>query len=418
MTTVVQMDQIPSMKTSASQVQKAIKAPSAFDYLSCIICIATLVSSNFWKVQGPLVFLSFIIFSIIFITYCAFYYNVIYKNFILLLFSILGFIYLFLSWFQIIPGKPEFFLQEYVFRMGYFAVAIYPVTAMFYSLFYVINYKSMMHFFCISSIFGCIISVLFLYVFPPYDGHWLVEGSQISFLQSIYSNLNYTITSITILFSWSIFLIFNQKKWVIFLYSIFMVSSASVQMMLFGILAMVLWNLKQPIKIVKPLGLLIVFGFPISALFLVMFAQQIGIDPNTIHRAQWWVEALLAMLSNGGIGLGFGADSTTDFIVEDRFQMLGKWGQLPIHVIHNDFIYTFYSMGFIGGLLIILYHFKFLMPNSLNDRIIDRHLSLFFLIACLTTSVNSAFLSPTIFIGLCFIYGYLQSMTDYYRSAR
>jgi len=159
----------------------------------------------------------------------------------------------------------------------------------------------------------------------------------------------------------------------------------------------------------KPLSYIIVLGFPLAAMLMLIFGQQFGIDPNTIHRAKWWAEALAATLQNGGIGLGFGADSTTDFIVEDRFQMLGKWGQLPIHVIHNDFIYSFYSMGVVGGILVLLFHFKSLSPVTVWAANLDKHLAFMFLTACLTTSVNSAFVSPTIFVGLCFIYGYLQS---------
>lgn len=405
-------DRFHHVHVPVARFQNGLGRPSFFDYLACAISVITLASSNFWKVQGPVILFAFIIFCISYVVYSAIRRNIFYKNTILFLFSLVGIIYLILSWFDFLPGDPEFFLQDYVFRMGYFVAAIYPITAMFYALFCTLRNNDMFTMFSYVSITGCIVSVVALYLFPPYDGHWLVEGSQISFVDTIYSNVNYTITNITILLLWAVFWIFRNNKALIVMFLLFLLSSASAQMLLLSILVLVIWSVNQPAKVVKPIALLIVFGFPFSAILMVIFGQQLGIDPNTIHRAKWWTEALLAMLANGGIGLGFGADSTTDFIVEDRFQMLGKWGQLPIHVIHNDFVYSFYSMGVIGGVLILLYHFRSLIPSISVDRNINRHLSLIFLTICLTTSVNSAFVSPTIFVGLCFLYGYLQSMSN------
>jgi hypothetical protein len=246
--------------------------------------------------------------------------------------------------------------------MGYFTVALFPITAGFYVMFTRASQTIGFMKLAMVGVASMAVAAIVMYLFPVYDGHWMVEGSETSLLATISGFLNYSINAVGVVFWWSLLALVRNSKAGMGLAIVAMFLSESAQMNVLGAVVLLVWTSKQPLQLARILGAVVILGFPFMAVLLVAFGGQFGIDPNTVHRAQWWVEALSAVANKGGIALGFGADSTSDFAVDDRFQMLGKWGNLPIHVIHNDFIYSFYSTGVVGGILLILFHFRSLIP--------------------------------------------------------
>src|SRR5208283_264399 len=95
---------------------------------------------------------------------------------------------------------------------------------------------------------------------------------------------------------------------------------------------------------------------------------------------------------------------------EDRFLVLGKWAKMPVMVIHNSFVYVFYSMGIIGGSIFVLFNLRDLAPSAIHKPNIERHAGSMFLMACLTASTNVVLESPNYVLGLCWIYGYLLEL--------
>lgn len=415
------------IKVAASNIPKALDGRRSFsneasrmrpwDWLSLTLAFTVLASSNYWKVVGsaPLV---------LFTTFCAIYLLIEVQSRRRLLnftwlgaISSLGALYLALSYFQMLPGKPVMYDQRYVFRMGYFVLIIYPITAFFYQIFTKLsNEEAGLNAAKLALVISLAMSLL-LYFYPPIDGHWIVEGQDISFFGSVYSNLNYTLTNLAILFLFAVIQL--SLRWRLFglLLALFAVTSDSAQMNLVALIILAFSFSRNPCTLSKWISRSIIFGFPIAAIFMVVFADTVGIDPNTIHRAKWWTEALHATAQTGGIGLGFGADSTTDYIVEERFDQFGKWEQLPVHVIHNDIVYLFYALGLVGGAIFIYYLLWYLQPD--NDRAWNARAASFFLVVlCVTLTVNSGLVSPSIFVGVCMLLGYLEAFRDRARPER
>lgn len=385
---------------------------NGFDIVMLAISMIVICSSTYWKVQGPTILLGFVTLCIVHTTIGYVSNRIVYKSRSLALFSVVGACYIILSYLRWLVGEPKFFLQEYILRMGYFVLVIYPISSSFYLLFRKTIAANYVRRLAIIGIISSICASIAAYIFPSYDGHWNIEGTEADLFSTIYLTLNYNIANVSILFFWSALFILKDTKYVKFLVPIFMLTSDSAQFIVLGAMSTFILLYRHPTKIAKPLGFLVIFGFLGSAVLLYMFGSQIGLDPNTSHRATWWIEALKAVINNGGLGLGFGADSTTDFIVEDRFQMLGKWGNLPIHVIHNDFVYSIYATGFVGGAIFLIFHLIHLPPKSKVEREYDRHAVIMYVSACLTMSANSALVSPVLLVGICWIYGYLAALRD------
>lgn len=378
-----------------------------FDWLMISLSLLAIGSSGYWKVQGPVILISFVAFCIAYVAFGAIVHRIKFRSDLLLAWSVVGVIHLGLSYFRWLPGEPAFYLREYVIRMGYFTLTIYPITAAFYVMFVRVQQSIGLQSLAKIGATSMMAAAIITYLFPAYDGFWFVEGAETDFVSTIGNVLNYSLNGIGIVFWWSVLALVRNSKIGVAVCILVMLISNSAQMNFLALITLVVWVSRDPSKLARPLGLLTIIGFPLSAMLLIVFGSQFGIDPNTLHRAQWWVEALSAVANNGGLALGFGADSTSDFAVDDRFQMLGKWGNLPIHVIHNDFVYSFYAMGIIGGVLFIIFHMKSILPTYHLNKPYTKHAVLMFFIVCLTTSVNSALVSPATSIGLCWAYAYL-----------
>jgi len=389
-----------------------------FDYVFVGLMFLAMGTSPFWKVQGPLILVSFVALCIAYAAHVAIVHRILFKSVVLAAWSVVGGIYVALSWLRWLPGEPEFFLREYVLRMGYFVFSIYPVTAALYAMFARVREHGRLGNLAIVGLVTVSTSALMFYASPPVDGHWIVEGSEIDIVSALIATVGYALTNTAILFWWSLtYLLRNSRAWIA-LCALIMFLSESAQMKLLGLILFAVWMVRQPFKVAVPLMAAIIAGFPLVALLLVGFGNQLGFDPNITHRASWWVDAMVAVLQTGGAGLGFGADSTRDFIVEDRFQMLGKWNRLPIHVIHNDYIYSFYSMGLIGGALFLWFHFKELAPRRAPDLASARHALFLLLAVCVATSANAALVSPQVLLGLCWVYAYLTVLNRRSNSVR
>jgi hypothetical protein len=383
-----------------------------FDYLMIALAFVVMASSVHWKVEGPAIIIAFVGFCVAYALFNYVHRGIVLRNAVLVLWTTVGIAHVLLSYLGWLPGHPAFHLQAYVFRMGYFTFVVLPVTSAFYAMFVVVQRNRAMPVLAWLGVAAGVGAAVSYYLYPPVDGYWLVEGEALTMPGVALDVLNYSIDNIAIVFWWSLFtLARNSWRAMVPLVAVLLLSD-SAQMNLLALLAMAIWAVRNPLRWSRPIAALIIFGCPLAAIFLVLFAGNMGIDPNTIHRARWWVEALMAVAKNGGIALGFGSDSTHDYALDERFQMLGKWGQLPIHVIHNDFCYAFYSTGLIGGALLLLLHFKYYSPQWAPDRGTARVGVIVFLMACLTTSVNSAMVSPTILIGLCWAYAYGSALNS------
>jgi hypothetical protein len=76
-------------------------------------------------------------------------------------------------------------------------------------------------------------------------------------------------------------------------------------------------------------------------------------------------------------------------------------------VPHNDFVYLFLAMGFVGGILMLVFFFRELMPRASGNRMRGAHMGYMFCIVALASAVNPALLTPTYIAGLCWVYAYL-----------
>jgi hypothetical protein len=297
-------------------------------------------------------------------------------------------------------------------RMGYFTCLVYPATAAFYV--FLAKARSAdnlrtLAWLCIASSVGAMLAYHF---FPVYDDSWRVEGRDSGFLSDLFAVLDYGIHNISVLFWWgALLLAIGRPTWMVCALA-FMLASDSAQMRLLAAMLTLLWIWPRPAKIALPLSLMIVIGFPVAGAFVVWSNTALSVAPDMVGRARWWVDSLYALAQNYGFGYGFGADSVTDATAEDRFLVLGKWAKLPVMVIHNSFVYVFYSMGVVGGVLFILFYVLDLRPRETHRRDIDQHAAIMFLTACLTTAVNTTLESPNYVLGLCWIYGYLLELND------
>jgi len=384
-----------------------------FDWFFIGTILLGIGTSLLWKTQGSAVLIGIALLSCIYAIHGHFSYGIFLRNKILLAWTILGILHLGLSLMAWLPGTPVFFRQEYVLRMGYFTFLVYPATAAFYLLFTRTRQAGKLRLLAWLNIYCMTGAALVYHFFPAYDGHWRVEGQNFGLISDVMSVLNYGIHNISILFWWGMLLLTIEYKWMVILVLGGMSLSDSAQMKLLAILtaALLLWP--RPKNIIFPISIAIILGFPFAAFLLVLFANDLGIDYNTIGRANWWVETLKAVMDNFGFAYGFGSDNITDYHVAKRFLMHGKSSRLPIQVVHNEFVYMFHAMGLAGGVLFILFYLKELCPRIANDLKLVRHAGLMFLMVCLTTSVNVALVSPAYILGLCWIYGYLLEINNH-----
>lgn len=403
---------IPRIKRNRINRQRDARHLSGVDWLMIFFTLATIGSSGYWKVQGPIILILFSAFCCIYIIYGAIFHKILLRNWLLFLWSIVGILHVGLSLLKWLPGTPVFFREEYVLRMGYFSFIVYPATAAFYLLFKRVRAANKLDLLAHLNIIGMILAAIVLYIFPAYDGVWRTENDDLNFITHLMSILNYGIDNISILLLWGLILISTSHPIALICVVIFMLFSNSAQMNLAAGILAALSIYPKPLRIARALSIIIVIGFPLAAFALVVSAKDLGIDPNTIHRAIWWVDALQAVNDNYGFGYGFGADSARDVVLSERFLMEGKWSRLPIHVIHNEYIYIFYSMGVVGGALFIAFHIKDLRPSIAYDRRSALHATFMFLVICLTTSVNVALTSPSYLLGLCWVYGFLLELNQ------
>lgn len=383
------------------------------DWLFFFAIILAITSSNYWKdTFGPEVVVAIVAVCCLYVAYNAFTYRIRFHNRLLAVWSCLGVIYLALSAMRWLPGTPIVFISDYVLRMGYFTCLVYPATAAFYV--FLAKARSgdnlrTLAWICIASSVGAMLAYHF---FPIYDDSWRVEGQDSGFLSDLFAVLDYGIHNVSVLFWWgALLLAFGRPTCMVGALG-FMLASDSAQMRLLAVMTTILWFWPRPTKPVLPLSLIIIIGFPIAGASVVWLSNDLTLGPDMVGRARWWVDSLHALAQNYGFGYGFGADSVVDATAEDRFLELGKWARLPVMVIHNSFIYVFYSMGIVGGILFALFYVLDLQPRETGHRQLDQHAGIMFLTACLTTTVNTTLESPNYVLGLCWICGYLLELND------
>jgi hypothetical protein len=237
-----------------------------------------------------------------------------------------------------------------------------------------------------------------------------VEGEDLGLVSDLLAFLDYGIHNVNVVFWWgALLLAIGRPIWMVLAIG-FMLASESAQMRILAILVITVWLLPKPETSVRLLSAFIVIGFPMAGLAVVWYANDLAHGPDMVSRARWWVDSLNALVQNYGFGYGFGCDSVVDATAEERFLVFGKWARLPVMVIHNSFIYVFYSMGLIGGGIFVLFNLRDVAPRAIYNMNIARHAGLMFLMACLTASINVALESPNYVLGLCWIYGYLLEM--------
>jgi hypothetical protein len=385
-----------------------------FDWFIFITFVVLISSYDHWKdAYGPMVLMSLSGLFGVYVVHGALRHGVLLRNGLLLAISLLGILHIGLSYARWLPGTPVVFYPEYVLRTGYFTILLYPTVAAFYLLFAKARAAGRLPILAKLCVGASVSAAIGSYLFPVYDGIWRVEGADSGFLDVMMGTLNYGIHNVSILFWWGIFMLCRWKTaWMIAILA-FMALSDSAQMKLVLLFAAGLWLWPRSEKYTVPLAGAIIIGPIVVATVLVTMADNLKIEPNTIGRALWWVESLQAVMENYGFGFGFGADSITSAISVERFSMQGKFGKLPVMVLHNSFVYMFYAMGVIGGILFMMFHFKYLIPRKARegwDPNTTRHALLMFLMVALTLSVNSALESPNYAFGVFWIYGYLLEM--------
>jgi hypothetical protein len=412
-TEVVTGIRFPALRAHSALRGMIASGVTVVDWLFLFAILLTITSSNYWKEPfGPEVVAAIVATCCLYVAYNAFTYRIRFKNRLLALWSCLGVVYVALSLMRWLPGNPIVFIPDYVLRMGYFTCLVYPATAAFYV--FLAKARSAdnlrtLAWICVASSVGAMLAYHF---FPVYDDSWRVEGQDSGFLSDLMVVLDYGIHNISVLFWWGALLLAIGRPPRMVCALAFMLASASAQMRLLAAMVAIIWIWPRPAKIVLPLSLTIIIGFPIAGALVVWLNTELSVAPDMVGRARWWVDSLYALAQNYGFGYGFGSDSVVDFSAEERFLEIGKWAKLPVMVIHNSFVYVFYSMGVVGGILFILFHVIDLRPKQTDRRDIDQHAGIMFLTACLTTAVNTTLESPNYVLGLCWIYGYLLELND------
>ncbi len=413
MTEAVTGIRFPALNPHSARRERIASGLRLVDWLFFFAIILAITSSNYWKETfGPEVVVAIVATCSLYVVYNAFAHRIRFQNRLLALWSCLGVVYVGLSLMRWLPGTPIVFTPDYVVRMGYFTCLMYPATAAFYVFLAKARSADTLKtvaWVCVASSVGALLAYHF---FPVYDDTWRIEGQDAGFASQLFTVLDYGIHNISILFWWgALLLAIGRPTWMVCALA-FMLASDSSQMRLLAAVVTLLWIWPRPARIVLPLSLTIIIGFPLAAALVVWLKTDLSVAPDMVGRARWWIDSLDALIQNYGFGYGFGADSVVDFSAEERFLGLGKWDKLPVMVIHNSFVYVFYSMGVIGGVLFILFFLRDLRPKETHRRDVDQHSGIMFLTACLTTAVNTTLESPNYVLGLCWICGYLLELSD------
>ena len=220
-------------------------------FITIILAIAPLIIG---RTKSAQVLIAVAVLCGVYVGYGVRYFGVWLRSRLLLGWSVLGVLYLFLSWTRWLPGTRYVFLQDYILRMGYFTCLVYPATAAFYLLFTRARKAGKLRvlgLFCILSAVG---SALSYHFFPVYDGFWRVEGEQSGFISDIMDSLNYAISNVLVLFGWGVLLFALGRPHLMIVAIAVLLVSASEQMHLFALIVLSLWLWPRPSKIVVPLA--------------------------------------------------------------------------------------------------------------------------------------------------------------------
>lgn len=153
-----------------------------------------------------------------------------------------------------------------------------------------------------------------------------------------------------------------------------------------------------------------VFGFVLIA--PMFFIELNRVDDNTGIRALFWHDAIEAVTSTGGVGVGFG----TEYIRNDFSAIrAGSWAitgedeanRLFIST-HSGFYDVFLRMGILGAGALLAYFLSiFNGVNTENIRISGAYYSIVSLLV-VSVLLNPALVSIDICIGTSFLLGILQ----------
>jgi hypothetical protein len=134
------------------------------------------------------------------------------------------------------------------------------------------------------------------------------------------------------------------------------------------------------------------------------------LDNNTGWRLAWWNDAITATTQTGGLGVGFGTEALrneyTALLQRDQYRQEG--GDFLLISTHSAFFDTLFRTGAAGFLLLCVVLWR-CFPHAHMSLPARAHCCALFVILILCLHSNLGLQSPMYALGVAFCIGYLQS---------
>jgi O-antigen ligase len=134
------------------------------------------------------------------------------------------------------------------------------------------------------------------------------------------------------------------------------------------------------------------------------------IDPNTGWRLAWWNDVLAATVQTNGIGVGFGTESLrneySSVLLRDTYRE--EAADFLFVGTHSAFFDTMFRMG-IPGFLLLCFVIVRCFPPSYMSLSVRAHCGAMFAILILCLHSNLGLQSPMYSLGVAMCIGYLQA---------
>ncbi|MGB9499920.1 MAG: hypothetical protein ACKVE4_09260 [Dissulfuribacterales bacterium] len=370
-----------------------------FYLLFLFICL-----TPFIRYFGGALFIAFLVIEIAYLI--SIRKNIFYPS--LTAFTLLGFLYIVLSYANLLPSAwTHYFISSAIPQQSSCIIAFYPtILAARRQWQFIFSRTNPNKYLWPLFIAGCVIAPLL----SAYSGGHVVSCY-------VSSNNAMAFSFIAILYYLASG---GKKRRVIGAFGLLFLSlllGGNAQIKMIGIVVFILLLTPCPRFVLVCAVCSIISVFVV--ILVILFYNEIifdiwDFDPNTGVRFLFSKDALSALVSSAGLGVGFGKEAIVNYypMINHTHVNLATKGfySFVMTSIHNSFIAVFYRLGIIGGILFSWFIFIVSFPCRFKQIRDTRLACSIFFITFLTLFVNVAFESPTYIVGMGYMIGLLLFM--------
>lgn len=335
----------------------------------------------------------------------------------LLAFTLVGLLYVVLSYFDILPDAwTKVYQRAFIPRQAFYVVLLYPLALAASSMWsYAARSGKTVRFFLVILIAVAGIAPLVEVLFT--------DNSLVSAYASVTTG---GLGNARLLFyvALSYFLIVRIRKVaigrfyvllaaiVIFIVFGYLLTNPQIQNIIgIGIIIVISMIRRIPRNVIT----MVLAGMVLYAM-LVPFAARVYVeDANSGYRLILVKDAIRAFVDSYGMGVGFGKEVVTNEYDEfgiSRSPAHGDSTELAVAGVHNSFAQEFMRLGLLGGGCLVWLFFVTCCPPRDGPLRVRRHLAVVYLLLLISMMVNVALESPTYLVGIAFALGYIVVTKD------